>query len=205
MIIDMHIHTSFSPCSNISIPCLLKRAREIGLDGICITDHNTAASKYVFENINDSSGLCVIIGIEYTTPKGDFLIFGPVDHIPDNMDAQELIRWVYKQRGAVIAAHPFRRTRPVDSQCLKLSKIIESINGRNLPHENDICKNWLKQYGNGIKEIGGSDAHTLEEIGYVVTVFKNNIYDVDDLIHELRGKNYSPLSSSQGIINKQLI
>lgn len=202
----MHIHTSFSPCSNISIPYLLKRAQEIGLDGICVTDHNTAASKYAFENIADNSGPCVIIGMEYTTPKGDFLIFGPVDHIPENMDAQELIRWVYKQRGAVIAAHPFRKYRSVDPHCLQLSTIIESINGRNLPHEDDLCKSWLKQHGNGIKEIGGSDAHSLEEIGHVVTAFKNNIYNVDDLIHELQGKNYSPLRrQTQEIINRQLI
>jgi len=206
MLIDMHIHTSFSPCSIISIPYLLKRAQEVGLDGICITDHNTVASKYAFENISDNSELCVLVGIEYTTTKGDFLIFGPVDHIPEDLDAQHLIRWVHKQKGALIAAHPFRKYRSVDPHCLQISTIIESINGRNLPHEDDLCKNWLQQYGNGIKEIGGSDAHSLEEVGHVVTEFKNNIYNVDDLIHELHGKNYSPLRrQTQEIINRQLI
>ncbi len=193
MLIDMHIHTSFSPCSIISIPYLLRRAKEVGLDGICITDHNTVASKYVFNNISDNLGLCVIIGIEYTTPKGDFLIFGPVDHIPEDLDAQQLIRWVHKQKGVIIAAHPFRKYRPVDIECLRLSTIIESINGRNLPHEDDLCKDWLRKHGNGIKEIGGSDAHCLEEVGHVVTAFRNNIYNVDDLINELQGRKYSPL------------
>jgi predicted metal-dependent phosphoesterase TrpH len=206
MLIDMHIHTSFSPCSIISIPYLLRRAKEIGLDGICITDHNTAASKYVFENISDNSGICVIVGIEYTTPNGDFLVFGPVDCIPNDMDAQHLMGWVHKHGGVVIAAHPFRKYRSVDPNCLQLSTIIESINGRNLPHEDDLCKNWLQEHGNGVKEIGGSDAHSLEEIGHVVTSFKNNIYNVDDLIQELQGKNYSPLKrQTQEIINRQLI
>lgn len=206
MLIDMHIHTSFSPCSIISIPYLLERAQEVGLDGICITDHDTTASKYAFEDIADNSGLCVIIGIEYTTPKGDFLVFGPVDHIPEDMDAPQLIKWVHKQKGVVIAAHPFRKYRSVDPQCLQLSTIIESINGRNLPYEDDLCKNWLQQHGNGIKEIGGSDAHTIEEIGQVVTAFQKNIYNIDDLIYELQSGNYSPLKrQTQEIIKIQLI
>ncbi len=62
------------------------------------------------------------------------------------------------------------------------------------------------KHGNGIKEIGGSDAHTIEEIGQVVTVFQKNIYDIDDLIHKLQGGNYSPLKrQTQEIISRQLI
>lgn len=203
MLIDMHIHTTFSPCSIISIPYLLRRAKEVSLDGICITDHNTVASKYVFENISDNLGLCVIIGIEYTTPKGDFLIFGPVDHIPEGLDTQQLIRWVHKQDGVIIAAHPFRKYRSVDPKCLRLLTIIESINGRNLPHEDDLCKDWLRKHGNGIREIGGSDAHCLKEVGNVVTAFKNDIYNVGDLIHELQGGEYFPLKRpANGVISR---
>ncbi|MGQ9570962.1 MAG: PHP domain-containing protein [Thermodesulfovibrionales bacterium] len=203
MLIDMHIHTTFSPCSIISIPCLLKRAKEVGLDGICITDHNTVASKYAFDITSDNLGLSVIIGIEYTTAKGDFLVFGPVDNIPDDLDAQQLIRWVHKQKGVIIAAHPFRKYRSVDPNCLWLSAIIESINGRNLPHEDALCKDWLRKHGNGIREIGGSDAHCLEEVGHVVTAFSNNIYNVDDLIRELQCGEYFPLKrSSHSVISR---
>ncbi len=193
MLIDMHIHTHFSPCSIIKIPQLLQRAKKVGIDGICITDHNSIASKSVLEKIADYSGLFVIVGVEYTTSYGDFLVYGPVDYIPEKMDAKNLFKWVQEEGGVTIAAHPFRKDRPVDPDVLHLSKIIESVNGRNNPAENALCKNWIKKHGNEVKEIGGSDAHTVEEIGQVVTVFKRNIYTMDDLIIELLGGNYSPL------------
>jgi hypothetical protein len=80
------------------------------------------------------------------------------------------------------------------------------VNGRNLPHENELCKNWLQQFGSGIKEIGGSDAHIVGEIGQVVTSFQNNIYDADDLVHELQYGNYSPSKRIAGeAIDRQLI
>jgi predicted metal-dependent phosphoesterase TrpH len=193
MLIDMHIHTHFSPCSVIKIPQLLQRARKAGIDGVCITDHNTVASKSAFEKISDNAGLCVIVGIEYTTFQGDFLIFGSVDHIPAKMDAENLLKWVQKEGSVAIAAHPFRKDRPFDKGILQSLKIVEVLNGRNKPNENELCKDWLQKHGKGIKEIGGSDAHTLEEIGQVVTVFKKNIYSMDDLVGELLTGTYSPL------------
>ena len=65
MLIDMHVHTRFSPCSVIRIRNLLSRAREVGIDGVCITDHDTIASKHEFEKLSDTHGICFIIGIEY--------------------------------------------------------------------------------------------------------------------------------------------
>ena len=203
MLFDMHIHTSYSPCSVIDLPELLRRSREMGLDGICITDHDTVASKSEFI---DSSELCVIVGMEYTTSEGDFLVFGPVDYIPEQMDAKYLLKWIKKEGGVAIAAHPFRKYRSVDPRFLQFATIVESANGRNLPHENELCKSWLQQFGCGIKEIGGSDAHTVGEIGQVVTSFRNNIYDIDNLIHELQCGNYSPLTRiGQEVISRQLI
>ena len=192
MVVDMHIHTSFSPCSVIDIPDLVGRARENGLDGICITDHDTMASRNVFGNGVDCEGLCVIVGMEYTTSKGDFLVFGPAEYVPGGMNAEDLIRWVRKEGGVAIPAHPFRQSRPTDPGLLSSFRVVEVLNGRNRPYENERCKNWLAQYGNGTRQTAGSDAHTLEEVGQVITVFGKDIYGVEDLINELYGGNYKP-------------
>ena len=101
MLIDMHIHTRFSPCSIIRVAQLVKKARETGLDGICITDHDTIASKSVLKNIAEHQSICIIVGMEYTTRKGDFLVFGPVDHITSGMDAEDLMKWS-KREGAIL-------------------------------------------------------------------------------------------------------
>lgn len=196
MVIDMHIHTHFSPCSIIDIPQLLRRASDVGLHGICITDHDSVASKSVFESIADRYGICVIVGMEYTTPKGDFLVFGPFDRIPHHMDADELLPWVQREDGVAIPAHPFRHNRPVLTSVLQNSQIVEGLNGRNHPAENGLCNEWLNRQGNGIKQVGGSDAHTLEEVGKIVTVFDKDIHGMNDLLRELRYGNYFPRQMS---------
>ena len=42
MLLDIHVHTSkYSPCSTINLIDAVLKAREVGLDGICVTDHDT--------------------------------------------------------------------------------------------------------------------------------------------------------------------
>jgi len=189
----MHVHTRFSPCSVIRIKNLLARARETGIDGVCITDHDTIASKHEFEKLSDTYGICFIIGMEYTTTKGDFLVFGTLENIPRHMGINSLIQWAQKENAVVIPAHPFRKSRPVHLPILRSFNIIECLNGRNHDFENEACLQWIKEHGNGVKNIGGSDAHSLDEIGRIVTVFENNIYSVEALISELKYGKYAPM------------
>jgi predicted metal-dependent phosphoesterase TrpH len=191
MLIDMHIHTRFSPCSIIRVRQLPRKLRDAGIDGACITDHDTTAARSLLKGLTDISGLCIIVGIEYTTTQGDFLIFGPVDNIRRGMDAKTLFGWIKREGGVAIPAHPFRRSRPADPDILHFFDIIEALNGRNLASENDLCAHWIASHGNSKKRIGGSDAHTLDEIGRIVTIFDKNIYTSDDLIRELLCGQYT--------------
>ena len=62
--LDMHVHTSFSHDGTASPRSVVERAREIGLDGIAITDHNT--QKGVREAVEAGRELDVIVipGVE---------------------------------------------------------------------------------------------------------------------------------------------
>jgi len=187
----MHIHTRFSPCSIIRVRQIPKKIQETGIDGVCITDHDTTASRSLLKGISHISGLRIFVGLEYTTTPGDFLIFGPVEYIPQGMDAKTLLKWIKKEGGVAIPAHPFRRSRPADPQILHFFDIIEVLNGRNQAYENDLCMHWIESNGNSRKRIGGSDAHTLDEIGRIVTVFGRDIYTSEDLVRELRDGDYT--------------
>ncbi|MCG2722562.1 MAG: PHP domain-containing protein [Thermodesulfovibrionales bacterium] len=194
MIIDMHVHTRFSPCSVMRITQLLQSAKKKGLNGVCITDHDTTGSSSALRNIQDEYGVSVIVGIEYTTKQGDFLVFGPVEFIPKGSDAEGLLRWTEKEGCIAIPAHPFRKNRPSDMSILKSFGIIELLNGRNQPSENEACRVWIEQQGNGTRTIGGSDAHTTDELGRAVTIFEKDIFSSEDLIRELRYGRYAPRS-----------
>ena len=191
MILDMHIHSRFSPCSIIRLGQLSSRIREVKIDGVCITDHDTTAAGSLIKGLFDASGLLVIVGLEYSTTQGDFLIFGSVEDIPRGMNAPLLLNWVKKEGGVVIPAHPFRKSRPADPTILHYFDIIEVLNGRNRSHENNLCKEWIEKSGNSKRVIGGSDAHTLDEIGRIVTIFDKDIHSSEDLVRELRDGVYS--------------
>jgi predicted metal-dependent phosphoesterase TrpH len=45
----------------------IARAKERGLDGLCITDHNTLDVRHVLSEGVQENGLCVIFGMEYST------------------------------------------------------------------------------------------------------------------------------------------
>ncbi len=198
MLIDMHIHTRLSPCSRLQIGEILAHARTRGLDGICITDHNLMDIRHVLAEGVQPDGLCVIFGMEYSTPQGDFLIFGPFEKITPELPADQLLRHVQECGGLAVAAHPFRKARPVDERLIRqgLCGAIESCNGRNTPLENAAADQWRQRCG--LTACGGSDAHTLPELGACATRFCVPIQTRADLIQALKQGRCRPEIPSFG-------
>ncbi len=182
---DLHVHTSISPCSRLGLQELLDNAGRSGLDGVCITDHNTMAMRnYLREGIQEN-GLCIILGMEYSTSKGDFLIFGPFEELRPDLGAEELLSHVNRTGGVAIAAHPFRSGRSTDESVVRhrLCTIVEGVNGRNNNYENGLVTRWQSRYG--VKTVGGSDAHSLEELGRVTTCFREPVRDRATFVNAL--------------------
>jgi len=189
---DLHVHTSISACSQLPLEDIIAQAKERGLAGVCITDHDTMEARHFLQEGLQPDGLCVIFGMEYATCEGDFLLFGPYEQLQPGLDAPELLRHVEMTGGVAVAAHPFRLNRPTREYLVDhvLCGIVEGINGRNHQHENDSVGTWLDRYG--VKQVGGSDAHSLEELGRVTTRFHQPIRNRAELIHALKNSSYTP-------------
>ena len=186
MLFDIHVHTTLSPCSQLRLDQILSQAPERGLDGVCITDHNCMdVRKYVPEGVL-GNGLRVIFGMEYSTSGGDFLIFGPFEDLPSGLPARILLKHVDRSGGVAIAAHPFRSQRPTDETLIKneMCRIVEGVNGRNAHHENASVLDWQKKYN--VAQVGGSDAHSLNELGSAYTTFTTPIHTRTDLVNALK-------------------
>jgi predicted metal-dependent phosphoesterase TrpH len=185
MLFDLHVHTSFSPCGHMNIEDVIVRARERGLDGVCITDHHTMGIRHVIAEGVQKNGLCVLFGMEYSTPQGDFLLFGPFEEMASGLSADRVLATVGDNGGAAVAAHPFRKARPVDERLVRngLCHAVEVVNGRNTPFENSAVENWRRY---GLPQCGGSDAHTLDELGTFATRLQTPIRTRGDLIQALR-------------------
>ena len=183
---DLHVHSSISACSNLKITDILDHAKARGLDGVCITDHDTMEINQHLKEGLQEDGLCVLFGMEYGTPDGDFLLFGPFEELPTGLPTPRLLEIVEQSGGAAVAAHPFRNGRSVREHLVSegLCRIVESINGRNAQKENESVASWRRRFI--LSECGGSDAHCLNELGKVVTSFDAPVRSRADLIHALR-------------------
>ncbi|MBU0962037.1 MAG: PHP domain-containing protein [Proteobacteria bacterium] len=197
---DMHVHTVISPCSQLTLEEILSSAGERGIDGVCITDHDSMEVRRFLQEGVQSNGLCVIFGMEYATPDGDFLIFGSFEEIRKNLTAPELLRHVQSSGGVAVSAHPFRANRSTREYLIHegLCTIVEGINGRNLHVENDRVAAWQKRYG--VKQVGGSDAHSREELGKISTIFKDTIRNRADFVSALKEGCFYPARNNQTTI-----
>lgn len=198
MLIDLHVHTAYSLCSRLQVADILANARQRGLDGICITDHDAMHIRHTLSEGLQSNGLCVIFGMEYSTPQGDFLLFGPFEEIPADLPADRLLRTVQSGAGIAVAAHPFRKARPVDERLIQkgLCGAIESRNGRNTPLENAAADRLRRRYE--LTACGGSDAHSLGELGACATRFFVPIQTRADLIQALKQGQCRPEVPAKG-------
>ncbi len=196
MLFDLHVHSHLSACSLIHLAEIIDTAKAKGLDGVCITDHDTMDVRHLCKEGIQKNGLCVIFGMEYSTAQGDFLIFGPFETISPGYSASRLLKLVDESGGVAIAAHPFRKWRPASLEILEDENLdfIEIINGRNNHEEN--MQAVLKYINTDRGLVGGSDAHTAEEIGRVVTHFFQEIRSRDDFISSLRNRNFQLLQEN---------
>lgn len=188
MIIDTHIHEkTYSKDSAASLDDIVKRARAIGLGGVCITDHESQEIKDRAEEYSKETGFLIIVGAEVLTFEGDILVFG-LNRLPNRkVYAQELIDEVQKVKGAAISAHPFRhnnRGMGYGIRNIKGLSGIEAFNGSTRPHDNFNAYELSIELD--IPIFGASDAHRVEEIGKYATRFDGYIRDEIDFIEAIR-------------------
>ena len=67
--VDLHLHTVVSPCAEVEMipPFIIRRAQELGLGAIAVTDHNTAENVAAVQRAAAGSGVAVIPGMELQT------------------------------------------------------------------------------------------------------------------------------------------
>ena len=192
MLFDLHVHSQYSDCSSLTVDAIVRHARSRGLDGVCITDHNSERARQLVPEGVLADGLRLFVGQEYETTDGDFLVFCPDLRLPENLTATRLLAFVQTAGGAAIAAHPLRSGRPTSEHIVQqgLCRIVESVNGRNTPSENRGLEAWRQKYN--LVECAGSDAHHLDELGSVKTRFSIPLNTPADLVWALNQGLCSP-------------
>lgn len=204
MIIDLHVHTKhLSYDSEVDVEEAIQAAKRIGLDCICLTDHNKSWDTDYIRELSSKWDFPVMCGIEVDTVEGHILVFGIQRNFGRVIPARELRELVLEEGGIMIAAHPYRGflsfgtnvlelfpeqafTKPV----LQYVDAIEGFNGSSFTRENHLTLEVAERLN--LKTIGGSDAHAIDRIGRCVTIFDNDVHNETELIEELRAGDYKP-------------
>lgn len=168
---EMHCHT-FHSDGDSSPAELVRRVRERGLDFLAVTDHNSTSCQRELETFSDP-GLVLIRGIEVTTFKGHFNVWGIPDWIEFRVrrpqDMASAIRYAI-ERGALTACnHPKPFGPPWDYADVEGYDCIEVWNGPWYVMNQSSLDFWTTRLAQGkrIVATGGSDWHHFAELDEV--------------------------------------
>ena len=215
MLIDLHAHTFPSSDDSFMSPDeLVGAAKELGLDGVCITEHDYFWEPADILALSRRHNFLVLSGCEVNTDGGHVLVFGLEKYVFGMHKVSFLRQLVEQAGGAMVAAHPYRRRylrgqtempdayrAMVDNACadrfFSFCDAIEVLNGRATDDETTFSIDLDRRLGLGVA--GGSDSHRLTHLGNVGTRFHNKVTCLDDLIREIKARRTEPVALDKGL------
>ena len=184
--IDMHVHTDYSDSSG-SVEQVIEAAKNRGLDGIAITDHDTLEGAEVA--MSEQNDLIIIPGEEVKTDRCEILAIGIWEPVPEELPLEEAIRRVHLQNGLVFVPHPtipfFGKLKESEMRKLPIDglEVFSSIS----PLANYYAsKNEAMAKRLGILMIAGSDSHRAETVGDAYTIVEVNDRSLTSVLEALK-------------------
>ena len=190
MLIDLHTHTKVhSACSALTPDALVRAAKARGIDGVCITEHDAIWDLASIEQLATELEFVVLRGMEITTEVGHVLVYGLARCRPEMATLEELHRVVRSEGALMFLAHPSRRYGTLlRGDLSRYFDSVEAHNGTEGLLQNDNATALAA--GLSLPGIGGSDAHSVREVGTCATSFEAAIRDESSFLMALRSGNY---------------
>ena len=170
IVVDLHMHTSWSHDCSIPPAQLLDHADEIGLGAIAVTDHNVFGGALEAAALARNRRITVIPGEEVKTDgQGEVIGLFLSEEIPRGMSFSATIAAIRAQGGIVYIPHPFDRLHAIPDPAtlhrhLADIDVFEVYNARLLFEAyNDEALRFARKYH--LTMGAGSDAHVLQGVG----------------------------------------
>jgi predicted metal-dependent phosphoesterase TrpH len=194
MWIDTHCHTKYSYDNWLEPLALIRRAKELGLDGVVITEHYSYEESAPAEKIARDEGILLLRGVEISTDKGHLLAYGIEDDSwniwgRDNwLSLPAVIERILDLGGICVPAHPFREMGACSllEDLLDLVGIaaVETHNGNNQEADNDLAIKAAEHMA--LPSLGGSDCHKVAAVGKCATEFLQPVTDMASFMQAIR-------------------
>jgi predicted metal-dependent phosphoesterase TrpH len=191
MLLDLHVHSTFSLDSPTPPEEYAGRAVALGLQGLVFMEHKRLVTDFDFAGLGQKNRLLILHGVEAETFWGHLLLYGVTPALAQTFDFSRrldpvpLARAIAAAGGLVVPAHIFRPCISLGVRSLDLPGIcaVETLNGANSEDENRFAVQWASQVG--LFATGGSDAHFLSELGSCLTRLQNSVQTMAELIAEI--------------------
>lgn len=159
------MHSCWSWDSGTSLDALVARAREVGLDRIALTDHNTAAGAIRLQTREPE---LTIVGEEVKTDEGEIIGLFIDRSLPRGGRPEEVCDAIHEMGGLTYCCHPLDRRRAsfTPDRLVRLASrldIIETYNAWADTTANRAAAEFCRDLG--LVAATGSDAHSPAELG----------------------------------------
>jgi predicted metal-dependent phosphoesterase TrpH len=207
MILDMHVHTHVSRDATATVEeyceAIVKYRQSFPIDGFVLTEHRVIDRSIDYRKLGDKYGIQIFQGIEVDGDFGHILLYGVTDESLRHIDItnrrlndQEVVRIMKECGGLAVPAHPFRES--LHGKALEEKRdwvagveIIEQFNGANTAVQNAQATAIMAR--DGLRGIGGSDAHYVNWFLKCATVFEREIETMQALVEELCAGRFAPI------------
>ncbi len=91
---DLHIHSTLSPCGSLEMSpaAIVRRAAELALDLIAVTDHNSMENGFTAAALGQKSGVKVLFAMEAQTREDVHMLC----YFEDRLQAERFNRHIYE-------------------------------------------------------------------------------------------------------------
>jgi predicted metal-dependent phosphoesterase TrpH len=168
--VDLHTHTADDPADQICYQTheLIDRAAELGFDALAITLHDRQLDPGPLRSYAASRGMVLIPGIERTIEGRHVLLlnYSKATELIGSFEA--LARLRERERGLVIAPHPFfPALSALRGALTRHAGLFDAVewNGMftRLLNFNAPAERWARRHGKPM--VGNGDVHRLEQLG----------------------------------------
>jgi predicted metal-dependent phosphoesterase TrpH len=169
---DLHVHTIGSYDGRATPQAMCQVAKGRDLNGIAITDHDTLTR---FES--PYPDFLVVPGIEIRVETrdvwADLLGIGVQEMVPLGLGLAETVEAIHDAGGLAIVPHPFSSMKnypAIGDTIHSIGDIIDGVEVTNPREHVDNARARKVANTHGVAKIGGSDAHTIDDVGVGVTI-----------------------------------